>query len=171
MFKRPKDSLYRLWLYLIFAVTLIYVSSFVAGLGIEIPLSLAKTVCKTEINAVGIAESYILPLVPIVGAGFTASELLYLGVCINYGPGGLTTPVLAVVKGVLACMIALLFAVPTADSVLFFAALILHALSKTPEDKNKTWSMVKSIGLLYAEHVALVIIILLILTLLTYVAP
>ncbi|NPA23257.1 MAG: hypothetical protein GXO23_03060 [Crenarchaeota archaeon] len=171
MLKRPKDNLYRLWLYLIFAVTLIYIASFVAGLGIEIPLSLAKTVCKTEINAVGIAESYILPLVPIIGAGFTSSELLYLGVCINYGPGGLATPVLAVIKGVLACMIALLFAVPTADSVLFFAALILHALAKTPESKSKTWSMVKSIGVLYAEHVALVIIILLILTLLTYAAP
>jgi len=171
MFKRPKDSLYRLWLFLILASTLIYIASFVAGLGIEIPLTIAKNVCKVETGALGIAESYILPLVPIVGAGITSAELAYLGVCINYPITSVTTPVMTVVRGVLACMIALLFAVPTADSILFFAALILHATCKTGEDKVKTRELVKGIGSIYVQHVVLVIIILLVLTFIVYLTP
>ncbi len=171
MFKKPSNSLYRLWLFLILAATLIYIASFVTGLGIEIPITMAKSVCKVETGVIGIAESYILPLVPIVGAGITSAELTYLGICIGYPMTSVTTPVITVVKGILACMIALLFAVPTADSILFFAALMLYLTSKHGEDKMKSRELVKGIGSIYVQHVILVVIILLILTLLVYLTP
>jgi len=161
-----KDYIHRLWLTLIGLYTVVFLAAYTLGLSAKpIDVEQVKTICTMSSPAS--LYGIFLYVTPLLGQAFFSETTAIEGLCVShlYGSLGLSY---IVVEYLYTTMLALLIAVPSADSTLIVSLLVMYLIYRRgPCEvvKDRLRAIIKSGLVAYAQHVLLTIVVLLLIVL------
>ncbi len=157
-----RDNLQKLWLTLIGLYAAIFLAAYTLGLSVT-PLNpdQLKSLCTSPSSSS--LYGVVMYVIPLAGQAFFSGSAAVEGVCIGY----LYKDFGAIYIGVeyfYMAMLALLIAVPSADSVILTSLLILYLSYRKVSDevlRDKLRAMLRGGLITYVQHAVLTVVVLL----------
>ncbi len=160
------NYLQRAWIILVCMYTAMFLLAYTLGV-VATPINGAplKNLCTaSSSSAIYSVVTYVLP---VVGQAFFSDTAAIEGICVSYMYGNLGLTYIAI-EYFYMTMLALLIAIPAADSTILMSLLALYFSHRRSQDevfRDKLRALVRGGAITYSQHALLTVVVLLLLVL------